>query len=123
MEKTINFTGTINAGLAIQIAIGNGKFAYVGMGSKAAIIGAKMGWKMQIVKYIGCCIPGNINDRAHDGFSIFINGIPASDLLDQIAKDEECLAFFEKHNLLEEANSLTKEECESFSSKINFASS
>lgn len=107
MEKTINFTETINTGFAIQIAIDNGKFAYVGVGSKAAIIGAKRGWKIQIVKYIGCCIPGNINDRAHDGFSIFINGIPTSDLLDQIAKDEECLAFFEKHNLLEEASLLT----------------
>jgi len=120
MKKTIDLSEcVINTGFAIQIAIGNGKFAYVGVESKAAIIGAKKDWEMQIVKYVGCCIPGNINDRAHDGFPIWINNMAVSDFINQIAKDEECLAFFEKYNLLKEINSLTKEEYKIFLDKIN----
>ena len=53
-------------------------------------------FSLKLVKYEGNCIYANINDRAHDGFQIWIDGVPVQDFLSEIATENECYTFFEK---------------------------
>ncbi|MEK7569245.1 MAG: hypothetical protein AAB497_03995 [Patescibacteria group bacterium] len=84
---------TKSEGHAIQITLPNGKFWYTGVGSGAAASAARHGMECKVVGYYGACIYININDRAHDGFPIEIDGIEVSTFLDKIATDQEVRKF------------------------------
>ena len=52
-------------------------------------------FKVKVIQFKGCCIYANINDRAHDGFPIEIDGVDVKNFLDEIATDQECQNFFD----------------------------
>jgi hypothetical protein len=78
-------------GFAAQITLPSGKFLYTGVQSILSVCAKKKGVPCKTVHYYGACIFFNINDRAHDGFPIQIDGVSVADFLDKIATKQECL--------------------------------
>lgn len=91
-EIVIN-TGTcsVSEGFAVQITLSNGKFLYTGVQSVLSDAAEKKGLACKRVHYYGACIYANINERAHDGFPIQIDGVSVADFLDKIATEKECM--------------------------------
>ncbi len=78
--------------VAEQITLPNGKYFYTGVDSMNAIKAESKGLVVQRALLEGCSY-SNVNDCAHNFTyhnSIFINGVPISELKDKIAKPEEC---------------------------------
>lgn len=86
-------------GLATEITRkSDGKRMYTGVWSVNHSVAAQRPdeFSVKIVRFKGCCIASNINDRAHDrtDFQIRINGFFTKEFIDEIATEEECRTFF-----------------------------
>jgi len=95
MKKVINTAGFgTSEGVADQITLPNGKFAYSGVGSMNSTCARRSGWEVRVVWYFGACIAMNINDRAHLKFPIQIDEVSVADFIDKIATEKEVSKYF-----------------------------
>ncbi len=95
MKIVIDTTGYgTSQGRADQITLPNGKYLYTGVTSLNSHRAKEKGLKVESVEYFGACIYANINDRAHRGLPIQINGRNIKDFIGKIATEKECEEFF-----------------------------
>lgn len=82
---------TITKGVADEITLSNEKKRYTGANSLMSKQAKELGLNVKVVKFKGCCIYSNINDRANDKhhFPIEIDGINIYTFIDNIADDNE----------------------------------
>jgi hypothetical protein len=83
-------------GLATQITLPNGKYAYAGVNSDLECAAAQKGLPREVVKYFGACNFENINERATDQnyMPIQINGVSIARFIEKIATPDEVREFF-----------------------------
>lgn len=81
----------ITEGFADEITLSNGKKLYTGISSINSHTAKKLKLKVRRVRYKGCCIYANINDRAKDEikFPIKIDGVDIYTFIDKVADPYE----------------------------------
>jgi|GEM_PF-6968751 len=82
-------------GLTDQITLPTGKYFYSGRDSWYSLELRKSGLAVKTVKYYGACGNSDLNERAHGGFPVQVDGVSVKDFLDRIATPEECNQFLE----------------------------
>jgi hypothetical protein len=85
-----------NEGLATQITLPNGKYAYTGVNSPLESAAVQKGLPCEVVKYFGACNFENINERAtdHNYLPIQINEVSIASFIEKIATPDEVKEFF-----------------------------
>lgn len=81
----------LTEGLTDEITLTNGKKLYTGVQSISSQKARKLGLTVKTVRYKGCCIYANINQRAKDPhhFPIEIDGIDIYTYIEEVAEDGE----------------------------------
>ena len=81
----------ISEGLADEITLSNGKKLYTGINSLGSKKAKKIGLNVKQVKFEGCCIYANINQRAKDKYHypIEIDGVDIYSYIGNVAEHNE----------------------------------
>ncbi|MFA5986191.1 MAG: hypothetical protein WC819_02485 [Parcubacteria group bacterium] len=85
---------TIFGGFVTQIVLKNGKYMYTGVGSINENTARAAGFDCKIVEFSGHCHGRHINEQAHQGCMICIEGVSVAEFIDKIATVQECIGAF-----------------------------
>lgn len=94
MKKVIETGGyETSEGLVDQITLPNGRFYYTAVNSIFSRSAKRKGWSRKTVEFFGACISTNINEMAHEGYPIQIDGVDIAAFLNEVATLKEIEPF------------------------------